>query len=340
MRACKIILPLFLLCILSACAAPTLTASDDFAFTQNERLRRSVNLGNALEAPNEGEWGMTLEADFFKIIREGGFEAVRVPIRWSAHAAQDPPYTIDPAFFDRIDWVVEQALANDLAVILDLHHYEEIMPSPSAHRERFLALWDQIAQHYQSAPDSVFFELLNEPNGKIAAGGTWNELLVRGIETVRQTNPRRTIIVGPVDWNSIDRLSSLALPEEERNLIVTVHYYQPFHFTHQGAEWAEGADAWLGTTWSGSEREQLSLRADLEKAARWGTKNRRPIFLGEFGAYSKADMDSRALWTAFVAREAEKLGISWAYWEFGAGFGVYDREKGEWVEPIHTALIP
>ena len=340
MRACKIILPLFLLCILPACAAPTPTASDDFAFAQNERLRRSVNLGNALEAPNEGEWGMTLEADFFKIIREGGFDAVRVPIRWSAHAAQDPPYTIDPAFFDRIDWVVEQALQNDLAVILDLHHYEEIMPSPPAHRERFLALWDQIAQHYQSAPDSVFFELLNEPNGKMAEGGTWNELLALGIETVRQTNPRRTIIVGPVDWNSIDRLSSLALPEGERNLIVTVHYYQPFHFTHQGAEWAEGADAWLGTLWSGSEREQQSLRADLEKAARWGTKNRRPIFLGEFGAYSKADMDSRALWTAFVAREAEKLGMSWAYWEFGAGFGVYDREKGEWVEPIHTALIP
>ncbi len=51
-------------------------------------------------------------------------------------------------------------------------------------------------------------------------------------------------------------------------------------------------------------------------------------------------MDSRARWTAFVARSAEGRGFSWAYWEFGAGFGVYDRESEAWVEPIRQALIP
>ena len=68
-----------------------LDLADVFAFEQNRRLGRGVNLGNALEAPNEGEWGMTLEAEFFRVIYQGGFDSVRVPIRWSNHAASQPP---------------------------------------------------------------------------------------------------------------------------------------------------------------------------------------------------------------------------------------------------------
>ena len=37
---------------------------------------------------------------------------------------------------------------------------------------------------------------------------------------------------------------------------------------------------------------------------------------------------------------ASTRGFSWAYWEFGAGFGVYDREAKAWVEPIRQALLP
>ena len=79
---------------------------------------------------------------------------------------------------------------------------------------------------------------------------------------------------------------------------------------------------------------------DLDRAAKWSAEQSRPIYLGEFGAYYKADMDSRHTWTDYVARAAEKRGFSWAYWEFGAGFGVYDREAKAWVEPIRQALLP
>lgn len=321
---------------------PTLrptSPADAYAYEQNRRLGRGVNLGNALEAPNEGDWGMVLQEEYFSLIRQAGFDSVRIPIRWNAHALAEDPYTIDPLFFARVDWAIEQALKNELRVVINIHHYEEIMENPVWHKDRFLAIWKQIAEHYQDTPESIYFELLNEPYGTLA-NTSWNELAAEAIAVIRQSNPRRTVIVGPGNWNSIDMLPNLFLPEDDRNLIVTVHYYLPFQFTHQGAEWVDGSESWLGTTWEGSEREKALIERDLDRALKWSNQNARPIFLGEFGAYSKADMESRERWTAFVARSAEQRGFSWAYWEFGAGFGVYDRQANAWVEPIRRALLP
>lgn len=72
----------------------------------------------------------------------------------------------------------------------------------------------------------------------------------------------------------------------------------------------------------------------------WSEKYKRPLTLGEFGAYEKADMDSRVRWTNFVAREAEARGWSFSYWQFDSDFILYDIDKDEWVMPILNALIP
>jgi len=317
--------------------APTLEGPDPFA--QNARLGRGVNLGNALEAPREGEWGVTLEEEYFDLIRQAGFNSVRIPIRWSAHADLEEPYRIQPAFFQRVDWAVDQALSRGLLAIINVHHYEEIMQDPDGHRARFLALWEQIADHYRDYPPELLFELLNEPTGSLTPR-VWNNLLAEALQVIRRSNPQRTVIVGPGYWNSIPALGQLRLPADDPYLIVTVHYYNPFPFTHQGAEWVSGSQAWLGTRWEGTPAEQQAIQRDLDVAANWARKNGRPLFLGEFGAYSKADMASRVAWTAYVARQAEARGMSWAYWEFCAGFGVYDRVRRAWNQDLLRALIP
>ena len=61
--------------------------------------------------------------------------------------------------------------------------------------------------------------------------------------------------------------------------------------------------------------------------------------MGEFGAYSAADMESRARWTIAVVREATGRGFSFAYWEFGSGFVAYDPAKKEWRRPLLVALF-
>jgi endoglucanase len=304
------------------------------------RLGRGVNLGNALEAPTEGEWGVTLQEHYFPAIRQAGFDSVRIPIRFSAHALAEAPYTIDAVFFERVDWAVNNAIQNDLVAIIDMHHYLEVMEDPAGHRQRFIGLWQQIAERYQDAPtDQVYFEILNEPNTNLY-GDIWNQLLADTLTVVRQSNPERPIIVSPGGWGGTAELELLTLPEEDRNLIVTFHYYLPFHFTHQGAEWVDGSEAWLGTTWKGTNMERRLMNGDFLLVADWAARHQRPIFLGEFGAYSKAEMEDRLTWTDAVARLAEQYGYSWAYWEFCAGFGVYDPETETWREPLLKALIP
>ena len=301
-------------------------------------LRRGINLGNMLEAPNEGDWGLSVREEYFDLIKQAGFDFVRLPVRWSTHADEAAPYTIDLTFFARVDQIVGWALERDLAIIVNIHHYEEIMQDPENHKQRYLGIWKQLAGHYQDFPSSLFFELLNEPFNQLDAS-LWNRYLADSLTVVRETNPEREVVVGPVNWNAYDQLPMLEFPHDE-HLIVTFHYYLPFPFTHQGAEWVDGSNAWLGTTWNAADGEKAEISEHFDSAARWAEARNVRVLLGEFGAYSKADQQSRVRWTAFVAREAERHGFAWAYWEFGAGFGIYDPNAKTWHEDLLKSLIP
>jgi endoglucanase len=327
------------LCIAGLVAGSQETREADAAHAANKRLGRGINLGNALEAPREGQWGVTLKAEYFKAIRDAGFDTVRLPVKWSAHAQSMAPYTIDRKFAQRVDWAIDQALANKLNVIVNVHHYDEMDAGPDEHLPRLLGLWRQIAERYKDRPAGVYFELLNEPHDKLTEA-KWNAMIPKLLAAVRQSNPTRPVIVGPGQWNSFRALDKLELPAGDRNLIVTVHYYEPFEFTHQGAAWVKGSAKWKGRKWQGGEAEKREVRKALEKVAAWAKAHGRPVFLGEFGAYEAADLESRARWTAFVAREAERLGFSWAYWEFCAGFGAYDPRAERWREALKSALAP
>ncbi|MCX6149984.1 MAG: glycoside hydrolase family 5 protein [Ignavibacteriales bacterium] len=308
-------------------------------FEQNKRLGRGINLGNALEAPTEGEWGVVLKEEFFQLIKEKGFNSVRIPIRWSSHALTATPFTIDQKFFERIDWAINQSLSNGLAVVINIHHYEEMMTDPVNNKERFLSLWSQISARYANYSGDLFFELLNEPNNQLTPD-IWNQNILEAIKIVREKNPYRTLIVSPANWSGVENLSTLNLPKDENNLIITFHYYNPFHFTHQGAEWVSGSNDWLGTKWLASALELENLSRDLDRALSWSTTNNRPLYLGEFGAYNKADLISRAYWTYYVSRLSEQRGFSWAYWEFCSGFGIYDQQTKFWNAQLLNALIP
>ena len=310
-------------------------------YKMNKLLGRGVNFGNALDAPSEGEWGVTLKEEYFDLAKQAGFDSIRLPIRWSAHAQDKPPYTIDPNFMKRVDWAVNCALSRNIPIMINVHHYGDLYSNPAGQRERFLALWKQIAEHYKGYPDILIFELLNEPQKELRSG-PWNEQLKEALALVRQSNPDRTIVIGSAHYNQIHYLALLDIPKEDRNIIVTIHDYFPLRFTHQGASWLSRGDPndWLGTKWTGTEDEKEEVIRDFDYAADWGKKNDRPLNLGEFGAYIKADMNSRARWTKFLADEAIKREFSFDYWEFCANeFGLYDQKTKSFREPLLKAVL-
>jgi endoglucanase len=305
-------------------------------------LQSGVNMGNMLEAPDEGEWGLTVQEEYFDLIREAGFDFVRLPVNWKAHTKRtgyddgDMGYTIEQAFFARVDEVVGWALKRNLSIILDFHNYEDLMSDPNLNQ--FWFLWKQIAEHYKDYPPQVLFELANEPHGKMTAA-LWNNYMVDIMKVVRETNPTRDVIIGPVQWNAYDWVTTLDIPNDP-HIIVTFHYYEPFQFTHQGAEWVAGSNSWLGAIWPDNEERKREVVYHFDYVANWAQRHNVRILLGEFGVYSKADMASRIRWTEFVRSEAERHRFAWAYWEFGSGFGVYDPNAKVWREELLRALIP
>jgi endoglucanase len=308
------------------------------AFQQNERLGRGGNLGNILY--EFGTWDKEREMEHLDLIRDIGLTHVRVNTGPFAHAEKNPPYTLSKDFMERLDWTVDQALARGLAVIIDNHEYHAMADDPLGKKDLFLATWKQLAEHYKDYPEDVFFGVLNEPNGNLTSY-LWNYICADAIKVIRESNPYRTLVIGPGRWNAISELENLKLPDNDRNIIVEIHYYSPHRFTHQGTSWSQGSDAWLGTTWRGIPEEKQAVLDDFKIAVDWAKAHNRPLYLGEFGVYKKADMESRVDWLRFVVNEAEANHFSWAIWDLmGDSFGIWDEAKNQWIEPLKNAILP
>ncbi|MBN1649293.1 MAG: glycoside hydrolase family 5 protein [Spirochaetales bacterium] len=341
-------------------------------------LGRGINLGNYLEAPRdgdddgEGNWtgGRKITQADIERIAAAGFATVRIPCRWSEYLESGDEnnngiyyelMTIGDSSYDRLARVQEilgWTHGAGLRAVLNVHHYDELMSYTTSgmtlagHTARLGALWGQLCAAFplsEYPADELVFELLNEPHGDIGYG-EWNDLLAGLCEVVWTDNAAsqvsggtmRRIMVGTANWGGVPGLQNLELPAActADNTIITVHYYEPFHFTHQGAEWVDGSDAWIGERWLGTEEDQAPLLELLDSIVTWNTAGYE-VFVGEFGVYSKyAEPSDQKAWTAFICRESEERGYSWAYWEYAAGFGAYDPAEEEWKEQLISALIP
>ncbi len=308
-------------------------------------LGRGINFGNMLEAPKEGDWGLSVTQEFIDATVKAGFTSVRLPVRWSSHAMAQRPFTVDPVFLRRVEGVVNALIANDLQVVMNAHHDRlldgdaldagEPERSAAMVEERFLSIWQQVGAHFFAKSDKLLFELYNEPHGRLDAE-RWNDLQARALGVVRQYNPRRVVVLSPVNWSNATALASLRIPNDA-HLIVGFHHYEPFKFTHQGAFWIKPELPVGVRCCDATQVAALTEPLDLAKA--WSTQHRYPVFMGEFGSFKAADMDSRVNFTRLVRQEAERRGIPWAYWELASNFGVYDPATKAFKTPLLQALM-
>ncbi|WP_227862643.1 glycoside hydrolase family 5 protein [Clostridioides sp. ES-S-0049-02] len=300
-------------------------------------MQRGINIGNALESPKIFPWDVKMSDKYFDDIKMAGFDTVRIPVRFSDYTSDSNDYKIDEEFFKKIDGHIKYALDKELVVVLDLHHFEDIMKEPQINKEKFLKIWQQIANRYQKYDKKLVFELLNEPKESLSPQ-LLNEYFKEAINIIRKTNPKRTIIVGPYNYYQIDYLKDLNIPKNS-NIVVSFHYYEPNDFAFQGNIYHKGFENLSNITWEGTNEQLEYLKKRFDTVEKWANKNNVKVLLGEFGITKEAPEASRVAWIKAVREEAEKRNFSWAYWELASGFGIYNQVEGTWDEDILNALV-
>jgi len=304
------------------------------AFVQVAEMKRGVNV--LAEDPG---WSDPAKARFkpqyFQKIHDAGFSTARIVVNAFGH--MDQYYSLEYGFLERLDLMVNAALAANLTVTIDEHDFVDCPKDVVTCTQKLNAFWAAVAPRYKDHSNRLIFEIMNEPNGAFTPE-LWNAQIKQTLPIIRATNPVRNVIIGSGSWNSGAFLPKLELPVVDRHLIVTFHYYAPMEFTHQGSPWVPQYKK-TGQNW-GSDAELAQLAKDFDAVKKWSDEWNRPIFLGEFGAYETAPMDGRLRYDATIARAAEARGFAWAYWQFDKDFVVYDVAKDTWVQPILDALIP
>jgi len=330
------------------------------AIRMNQMLGHGINFGNAWDAECseslissgnclDNGWYNPIQDNWFQIVKDAGFQSIRIPVRWHQTALDEPPYTIQK---ERVEGVKEDVkLANSLGMIaiINIHHYNSLYEDPDGQKEKFYAMWEQIAEAFKDfSNDSLVFEVLNESRGK--SDNVLAELTNKAIEIIRKSNPKRTIMANPGNFGKFELMGDLKLPKNDGNIILTGHYYEPYSYSHQGH------NAACGSLWDEKDSEKnATIVKDLKSfvamvKAYYPGKNgtHMPLNMGEFGASSKCtakgvDEANRAKYIEAIVSVANELDYSWHIWGFaGVDFDVYNynraTKKGEWYPTIIKTL--
>ncbi|MGI6280310.1 MAG: glycoside hydrolase family 5 protein [Acutalibacteraceae bacterium] len=264
---------------------------------------------------------------YFKITKEAGFDHVRLPVR-GAHLEER-----GNEYLDHVREVCETSLKCGLIPIMDLHWYRDMNKDPLAHKDNFLDLWEKIAAYWADMDERVIFEICNEPTQNYNST-LLNEVQNEAIRRIRKSNPTRLLAAACAHYNTIENLHFLELPEDDKNIFVTIHDYTPMALTHQGM----GNRPVTDYQWDSQQmRDYITARFDVAKA--WSVLNDRAIHLGEFGVNFNIAMQQRVSWTAFMVKLCEERGFAFSYWEFWKGFGAYNRKDECWHHELLKALI-
>jgi endoglucanase len=259
---------------------------------------------------------------------------VRLPVRFSSHQGPAPSYTIDPAFLDRVEHLVDVARRNGLRIIVDNHNFDELMADPAGRTAQLTAIWSQVAERLKGKDSEVWFELMNEPNSNLT-----NTNLVAtftpSLTEIRKNNPTRIVVIGGESWSSVYNLTTVPVFNDAR-IVYTFHYYEPFNFTHQGAPWINPVLP-TGVTF-GSNADKAELTANVVRAQDFMTRTGRPLFLGEYGAWEGISLPERAAYYKAVHDAFTSAQIDGCVWAYVNTFPFRDATTGVWYDSLLSAI--
>lgn len=317
------------------------------------------NLGNTLDAsPDETGWGnpKTTKAMIDKV-KEAGFNTVRIPITWKDHIGPAPNYTIDKAWLDRVEEVVNYVLDNNMYAIINIHHDDSWVIPDCKHEgdtvHELSIVWNQIANRFKNYSDYLIFETLNEPRvvGSAAEwnGGTdetrqvLNQYNLTAVNTIRSTggnNSSRFIMIPTYAASATDAaMDGLTIPNNDSKVIVSIHTYSPYSFSMDTSS--------LGVSTWGSDADKAALDSQMDDIYNTFVKKGTAVVLGEFGSIDRNNLSSRVEHAKYYVSAARKRGMTPIWWDNGTyapgqgdSFGILDRNSLTWYYPdIVKALV-
>lgn len=307
-------------------------------------IKRGTNIAHWLSQSNRR--GHERDTFFTRVdieyIDSAGFDHIRLPIdeeqMWDENGSRN-----DSAFQllnECLTWCNESGLR----VVLDLHilrsHYfnaeEKPLWSKPEEQDKFIRLWKDLSSavgHWSNG--MLAYEFMNEPVADDAE--QWNVLLARVADSIRSWEPERVLVIGSNRWQSANTFDELKVPAHDPNILLSFHFYEPFHLTHYQASWTRLKDFQGTVNYPGQivangalpEEKRIYNRDTLEKMMRkpihLADSLGLPLYCGEFGVIEKAPVESKLAWYRDMVAIFEKNNISYANWNYKAGsFGIVD----------------
>jgi endoglucanase len=193
------------------------------------------------------------------------------------------------------------------------------------------------------------YEFMNEPVADDPE--EWNDLLSRVADSIRQWEPERVLVIGSNRWQSANTFDELVIPPDDKNIILSFHFYEPFHLTHYQASWTRLKDFVGEVNYPGQivvkgntpDEQRIYNRDTLEymmrKPLALAAKLNLPLYCGEFGVINKSPVEAKLAWYTDMVAVFEKHNVAYANWNYKAGsFGIVDAEMNPDVPMIESLV--
>lgn len=323
-----------------------------------EQMGYGINLGNALDATNlrdyrpdaatleyETFWGNPkIQQENFAAIYDAGFRTVRIPVTFEEHL--DEEFRISAVWMNRVEQVIQMALAEKLYVIMDLHGDEWLDLELSQREEikrNFETVWLQIATRFRDYDEHLLLEGMNEPRlrdseyewteGTAELRAFVNELNQSFVDTIRGTgggNEERYLLICPyVNGPRKETVEDLIVPDG--NIIIAVHMYRPYGFCQNREGSAEWSREVYEDTFESEEAFLLMYERFVQKHI--------PVIFTEYGCVDKNNLEARKEWARFYMSLSHQYKIPCIWWDNGSTYQLLDREENTWIYPELVDII-
>ena len=296
-----------------------------------------------------------------KAVKDAGFNAIRIPVRWQCHITNAQAMSIDKAWLNRVKEIVGWCLSNDLKVIINTHHDKWLEGRPTneykdENNQKLALLWLNIASEFAQYDYRVAFAGTNEVHIKdnwgkpeaenLAVQNSYNQTFIDVVRATGGNNLKRHLIVQTYVCNPDFGLynGDFIIPTDvEGNgndyMSVEFHYYTPWDyageckFNYWGEPFKQFGEA--------SPSDEKTMTEFFDKTlATWASQGL-GLVMGEWGVTDRQKggqtdkiHENMTYYCKFLVSETRKRGIATFIWDnnsFGSGpehFGIFDRERG------------